>query len=453
MQSLYLSKSNPDLLHVTMLAVISCAIGGIRVWSMFESLIITLREGIEAALIVGIVIAYLQKINRAELSKYVVAGVGVAVGLSALLAVWFQRIQINQEAYEGAIMLIAAIFVGSFLIWMHHHAQQLKKGIQTKVDALLANRSRQTAALGLFVFAVIMVLREGVETVLFLSAISLTTTALWSFIGGILGLVIATGFAVFFIKGSVRVDLPRFFRVTNIVLCIFIVQLLINAYHEFSEAGVVPTSTQAMATVGPIVRNNALFVIALLGLPLIIFLTPAGKPPAFAGVENPAERRKLLASVKRQQRWQRVAGIFGMLIISFLCLDFVYAGGPQALSPAEPVALQNAEITFPVSRFADGRLQRFSFHDGDKGLRFFVVKLTAARLGVAFDACENCGDQGYYQENSTIFCMNCVAEINPSTIGIGGGCNPVPLAHLIQNDTLRVSAAALRAGLKYFKQP
>jgi len=420
---------------------------------MFESLIITLREGIEAALIVGIVIAYLQKINRADLSKYVVAGVAVAVGLSALLAVLFQRITINQEAYEGAIMLVAAVFVGSFLIWMHHHAQQFKKGLQTKVDALLANRSSRMAALGLFAFAVIMVLREGVETVLFLSAISLTTTALWSFIGGILGLVIATVFAVFFIKGSVRVDLPRFFRVTNIVLFIFIVQLLINAYHEFSEAGVVPTSPQAMATVGPLVRNNALFVIALLGLPLIIFLTPAGKPPTFAAVENPAERRKLLASVQRQQRWQRVAGVFGMIIISFLCLDFVYAGGPKSLSPAEPVTVQNDEVAFPVSRFADGQLQRFSFHESAKPLRFFVVKITPERLGVAFDACENCGDQGYYQEGGAIFCMNCVAEINPSTIGLGGGCNPIPLAHDMQIDTLRIAVDDLRAGLKYFKQP
>jgi len=418
---------------------------------MFESLIITLREGIEAALIVGIVIAYLQKINRADLGKYVVAGVIVAAGLSALLAVLFQRITINQEAYEGAIMLVAAVFVGSFLLWMHHHAQQLKKGIQTKVDALLANRSRRTAALGLFAFAVIMVLREGVETVLFLSAISLTTTALWSFIGGLLGLGIATVFAVFFIKGSVRVDLPRFFRVTNIVLFIFIVQLLINAYHEFSEAGVLPTSTQMMAAVGPIVRNNALFVIALLGLPLIIFLTPAAKPPAFAGVENPAERRKLLASAQRQQNWQRLAGVLGIIIISFLCLDFVYAGGPKALSPAEPVTLQNDEITFPVSRFQDGQLQRFSFHEDGKTLRFFVIKLAADRLGVAFDACENCGDQGYYQEDAAIYCLNCVAEINPATIGIGGGCNPIPLPHAIQTDTLHLTSADLRAGLKYFK--
>ena len=419
---------------------------------MFESLIITLREGIEAALIVGIVIAYLQKINRGALGKYVVAGVAVAVVLSALLAVLFQRITINQEAYEGAIMLVAAIFVGSFLIWMHHHAQQLKKGLQTKVDALLANRSSRTAGLGLFVFAVIMVLREGVETVLFLSAISLTTTALWSFIGGLLGLVIATVFAVFFIKGSVRVDLSRFFRVTNIVLFIFIVQLLINAYHEFSEAGVLPTSTQMMAAVGPIVRNNALFVIALLGLPLIIFLTPAGKPPALAAIANPAERRKLLASAQRQLRWQRVAGICGMLIISFLCLDFVYARGPQALSPAEPVSGQNDEVALPVSRFADGTLQRFSFMDGNQTLRFFVVKLAADRLGVAFDACENCGDQGYYQEGAAIYCSNCVAEINPATIGIGGGCNPIPLPHVITADTLRLTLAELRAGMKYFKQ-
>jgi uncharacterized membrane protein len=322
---------------------------------------------------------------------------------------------------------------------------------------LLSNKSSLLAAFGLFAFAAIMVLREGVETVLFLGAISLNTSAIWSFFGGILGLMVAAIFAVLFIKGSVRVDLPRFFRITNIVLFIFIVQLLINAYHEFSEAGILPTSTAAMATVGPIVRNNVLFVMAILGLPLIIFLTPANVKPALAGsstsLNNPAERRKLRAQAQRQQRWQRLAGAAGITIISFLCLDFVYARGPAALPPAEPVAAQNHAVILPLTRLNDGLLYRFSFGENGKSLRFFVVKIDPDRLGVAFDACENCGDQGYYQEAGAIFCMNCVAEINPSTIGLGGGCNPIPLAHLVQADSLRIAVDDLRDGMKYFRQP
>lgn len=424
---------------------------------MFEALIITLREGIEAALIVGIVLAYLQKIGRSELGKHVIAGVVAAVVLSVFLAVLFQRLTINQEAYEGLVMLVAAVFVGTFMIWMHHHAHRLKQGIQTKVDALLSNKSSRLAALGLFAFAAIMVLREGVETVLFLGAISLTTSAIWSFFGGIFGLVVATIFAVLFIKGSVRVDLPRFFRVTNIVLGIFVVQLLVNSYHEFSEAGVLPTSTAAMAVVGPIVRNNVLFVMAILGLPLIIFLTPSNVKPALAGSPaspaNPAERRKLMAQARRQQRWQRLAGVAGIAIISFLCLDFVYARGPAALSPAKPVAAHNGVVVLPFASLKDGLLHRFSFGENGKSLRFFVVKIDADRLGVAFDACENCGDQGYFQDAGAIFCMNCVAEINLSTIGLGGGCNPIPLAYEVQADTLRIAADDLRDGMKYFRQP
>jgi FTR1 family protein len=408
-------------------------------------------------LIVGIVLAYLQKINRTELGKYVIAGVITAVVLSALLAVMFQRLTINQEAYEGMVMLVAAVFVGTFMIWMHHHAHRLKQGIQTKVDALLSNKSSRLAAFGLLAFAAVMVLREGVETVLFLGAISLTTSAIWSFFGGILGLVMATIFAVLFIKGSVRVDLPRFFRVTNIVLGIFVVQLLINAYHEFSEAGVLPTSTAAMAMVGPIVRNNVLFVMAVLGLPLIIFLTPANAKPALAGSsaspDNPAERRKLMAQTRRQQRWQGLAGVAGIAIISFLCLDFVYARGPAALSPVEPVAAQNGAVVLPLARLNDGLLHRFIFDENGKSLRFFVLKIDPDKLGVAFDACENCGDQGYFQDAGAIFCMNCVAEINPSTIGLGGGCNPIPLAYMVKTDSLRIMVDDLRDGMKYFRQP
>jgi uncharacterized membrane protein len=275
---------------------------------------------------------------------------------------------------------------------------------------------------------------------------------LWSFIGGILGLILATAFAVFFIKGSVRVDLPRFFRVTNIVLFIFIIQLLINAYHEFSEAGIVPTSPQAMATVGPIVRNNVFFVIAILGLPLIIFLSPASKSLAPMTANNSAERRKLMARSQRQQRWQRFAGVMGIVIISFLCLDFVYARGPITLSPAEPVTPQDHAVSLPLAELNDGLLHRFGFSENGKALRFFVVKIAQDKFGVALDACENCGDQGYYQEGPVIYCLNCAAEINPSTIGLGGGCNPIPLNHKIQNETLRIAVDDLRAGMKFFKQ-
>jgi FTR1 family protein len=419
---------------------------------MLESLIITLREGIEAALIVGIVLAYLKKTGRPHFEKYVIAGVVVAIGLSVVLAVVFQRVTINQEAFEGMVMLVAAVFVGTFMVWMHRHAHQLKQGIQTKLNTLLANPSSGMAALGLFAFAVIMVLREGVETVLFLSAISLTTEAIWSFLGGILGLLMATIFAVLFIKGSLRVDLQRFFRVTNIVLSIFIAQLLINAYHELSEAGILPTTTAMMAAVGPIVRNNILFVIAILGLPLIIFLTPS-RPPAAVTIsaDNPAERRKLLARAQRQQRWQRLAGLSGILILSFLCLDFVYARGPAGLSPAEPLAPQGGVVIFPALKLDDHLLHRFSFTENGKSVCFIVIKIGKDSFGLAFDACENCGDQGYYQEGGMIFCLNCLAEINPTTIGLGGGCNPIPLAHTVTTDSIRIMVDDLRAGMKYFR--
>jgi FTR1 family protein len=421
---------------------------------MLESLIITLREGIEAALIVGIALAYLQKIGRTDLGKYVVAGVVAAVLLSAILAAIFQRININQEVFEGAVMLVAAVFVGTFMEWMRRHAHKLRQGIQTRIDVLLAKKSSVFATWGLFAFATVMILREGVETVLFLSAIAVTTEAMWSFLGGMLGLSVSVIFAVLFIKGSVRVDLPRFFRVTNVVLFIFIIQLLFNAYHELSEAGILPTTSAVMATVGPIVRNNTLFAIAILGLPLIIFLTPSKMQPAVASTtENPAERRKIVARARQQQRWQRLAGVSGLVVICFLCLNFVYAHGPVALSPAEPVTSRNNAVLLPAARFEDGLLHRFSFGEDEKTLRFVAVKIGAGKFGLAFDACENCGDQGYYQEGPAILCRNCVAEINPSTIGLTGGCNPIPLPFTVQADTIRISLDDLRSGMKYFRQP
>jgi uncharacterized membrane protein len=125
----------------------------------------------------------------------------------------------------------------------------------------------------------------------------------------------------------------------------------------------------------------------------------------------------------------------------------------MTLSPAEPVMPQNHLVQFATAKFADGQLRRFSFEAEGKKLRFFVIKNDQQRLSVAFDACENCGDQGYYQEGQAIFCLNCLAEINPATIGLGGGCNPIPLAHTVANDTLRITVGDLQQGMKFFRQP
>src|SRR6185312_2704703 len=210
---------------------------------MLEALVITLREGVEAALIVGITLAYLNKTGRRELRKTVywgliaafVASIGVAVGIS--------KTSFNPDLFEGWVMLVAAVFVVSMVWFMARAAKSMKGDIERKVSGLAENSSR----VGLFLFVFLMVLREGVETVLILSAVTLNSSELLGFIGTSLGVMVAVAFGVMFVKGSVKINLQKFFKVTTAILFFVAAQLLISGLHELSENGVLPSSRQEMA--------------------------------------------------------------------------------------------------------------------------------------------------------------------------------------------------------------
>src|SRR5580658_9100126 len=195
---------------------------------MLQAFIITLREGVEAALIVGITLAYLAKIGRPELRKSVYAALISAFVGSIGVAILLSRAQFNQDIFEGWIMLAAAFFVVTMVVFMMKTGRKLKGQIEGKVG-LLADKD---AWVGLFFFVFLMVLREGAETVLILSAVSLNSTELMSFLGTLLGVLAAIAFGVMFVKGSVRINLQKFFRVTTANLFLVAAQLVIAGLHE-----------------------------------------------------------------------------------------------------------------------------------------------------------------------------------------------------------------------------
>src|ERR1700683_3293145 len=190
---------------------------------MLQAFIVTLREGVEAALIIGITLADLTKVGRPELKRPVYAALISAFLGSIGVAVLLSRMQWNQDVFEGWIMLAAAFFVVSMIVFMMKTGRKLKGEIEGKVGLLAGN----DAWVGLFFFVFLMVLREGAETVLILSAVSLNSTELMSFLGTLLGVLCAIAFGVMFVKGSVRINLQKFFRVTTAILFLVALQLVV----------------------------------------------------------------------------------------------------------------------------------------------------------------------------------------------------------------------------------
>src|SRR5262245_23579153 len=143
---------------------------------MFEALIVTLREGVEAALVVGIIVAFLRREGYERHLGSVWAGIGAAAAASLAGAFTLYRLAVNEEVFEGLLYLGSAVIVGSMMVWMWRHSHALSGEMKGSLSRIVAREGTASIAVGLFLFTFLMVFREGIETVLFLSALSLTTS-------------------------------------------------------------------------------------------------------------------------------------------------------------------------------------------------------------------------------------------------------------------------------------
>jgi FTR1 family protein len=231
-----------------------------------EAFVITLREGVEAALVVGLILAYLSRTARAGLRRYVYVGLVAAVLASVAGAVAVRRIGLDPESelLEGVLLAVAAVLVATLVLWMWRASRHVQKQVEGRLDTLTGESSRRQgwSLAGLTFF---MVFREGVETVLLLTALSLTSVSgLANLTGAVVGLTLAVMLGVAFVRGSVRINLRLFFGVTSLVLMILAVRLLAGSVHEFSEAGVLPSTFSGISVVDFVVQPTTSTVILLI---------------------------------------------------------------------------------------------------------------------------------------------------------------------------------------------
>jgi len=417
---------------------------------MFQALVVTLREGVEAALIVGITLVYLAKIGRTDLRKTVYAALVTALLGSVAGGVVLSYLPINQDKVEGWVMLVAAVFVISMVIFMMRTARKLKGEIETKVGSLAADGGSKW---GLFLFIFLMVFREGVETVVILSGVSLDSTELMSFLGTLMGVALAVVFGVMFIKGSVRVDIRKFFRVTTVILFFVAAQLIISGFHELSESGVIPSSKREMAVIGPIVRNDYFFSITMLALVVLMVLMEYRRrqPEAASVAASKAEGRKAEFTARRERFWASAVMATAFVFIFMVTAEFIYAKSTTTLSDATPIIFNaTGAATINTKTLAEGDLARYSATVDGVNMRFLLYRKPDGKVASIFDACEICGSVGFYKSAQGLVCKNCAAPINPQSVGQSGGCNPIPL-HATQNgDSVVINITDLRPQLAQF---
>jgi high-affinity iron transporter len=416
---------------------------------MLEALTVTLREGVEAALIVGIVLAYLNRIGRPDLRRIAFIALGTAFFSSVAIAVILSRLHFNQDVFEGVVMLTAAVFVVSMVILMMRTARKLKGEIEGRLETLAG----QGSAFGVFLFVFLMVLREGVETVLILSAVALNSTELLSFLGTLTGIALSIVFGVMFVKGSVRINLQRFFRVTTVILFFVAGQLLVSGLHELSENGVLPSSRREMALIGPIVRNDVFFFVTILALAaLMILFDLRRRVPAAVAAESRAAQRKAEWSAYRERLWATAVYASSFIFIVLITAQFIYAKSTTSLPPATEISFVNGIARIPLAEVSDGDLHRYSAVVDGRTVRFLLFKRPDAKVVSVHDACSICGPVGFQKNGQMVVCKNCSAPVNPQSVGEPGGCNPIPLKSSTLGDAIIIAQTDLAQGMEQIRQ-
>jgi len=411
---------------------------------MLSALLIALREGVEAALVVGIVLVYLNRTGRRALARYVWAGVGLASAASILAAILLQHWRISEDGFEGVLMLVAAALVVSMIIWMNRVARNLKKEIEQRVEQLAQKTTRAGGwAIGFFVF--LMVVREGAELVLILRAVELSSAGVQVWIGTALGIAIAVAVGLFFFQGTLKIPLHRFFKATSAILMVVAFQLALTGVHELSEAMWIPSSKAEMATIGPIVRNEVFFFVVILGAAALVVLREwfSAKKPAPSEPANPAERRMREWEFRRQRRWSFAAAVLCVAVVLSFAAEYVYARSAAAPSPAQALVAENGQVRIPLSELTDSSLHFYTADVNGNVIRFIVIHKQNGDYATALDACQICGRAGYRQEGQNVICRNCAAAIYIPSMGESGGCNPIAVTSRVQAGEVVVDLSAL----------
>jgi high-affinity iron transporter len=207
---------------------------------MLQSFVVTLREGLEAFLIVAISLAYLRKTGRVALIPAVHWGIAAAVLVSIGAGVLLAQAA-NQALWEGVLALVAAVLVGSLIVHMWRAGRYLKRNIEGRLE-ISSSRAGAAAFLGVFGFTLLMITREGMETALLMNALLFQVRQVDIISGAIAGTIVAAFVAWLWTRYGHRVNLARFFQVTAVFLIVFVVQLVIYGVHELTEANIFPNS-------------------------------------------------------------------------------------------------------------------------------------------------------------------------------------------------------------------
>ncbi|MHA1835343.1 MAG: FTR1 family iron permease [Candidatus Odinarchaeia archaeon] len=225
---------------------------------MLSAFIIALREGLEIALILSIILSYLNENKLTNHKKYIYIGFILAVITSIFLSITLNIIGLSltgflEEIYEGITSLTAAFILTTVIIWMHQKSSQIKIDIENRIEKSLQVKSN----ISLIMLSFTIVIREGVEIVLFLQESLIITSLIDTLLGAIIGFSLSVLTGLIILKSSIKINTKKFFKITSIILLIMAAGMLAIGINELQEAGIIPTIIEHVYDISYILDENS----------------------------------------------------------------------------------------------------------------------------------------------------------------------------------------------------
>ncbi|GAB6100208.1 Fe-S-containing protein [Halanaerocella petrolearia] len=418
---------------------------------MLETLVMTLKDGLELAILSGLLFGFIYKTKQKKLSLYGYGGLGLALLFSALLAYSIANLRIEKEiktllSFAGFILTI--IMVG--WTWIQGAIYQ---GVSNK-EGELSRYSSFLSEIIIFIFSLYLGIKFETKLLLFPTRITVdsmlttgfNTELLLKYSGGVLGIILAISFSFVLVKAHKKMTLIQSRKLITLVYIANLLRLSVLSVYGLMIKGVISATPQLISSLAPFYNNIGYFFHILLGIVAVYLLINAfrKKELTISKDLNLAQIRKVKAKLKNKQRWAKAGAIMVSFLILLLGVNYIYANQSVKLSPAVELEPSNGQFSIKKEDLADGKLHRYSYQTEDGTvIPFFLIKKAEGAYGVVYDACEICGAAGYYQREDKVICKRCDVVMNKMTIGFPGGCNPIPMEYAIDKDSIQIEVSEL----------
>lgn len=423
---------------------------------MLNVLIPTLKGGLEIAFLLALLTAYLDRAGRRGLIGSLKWGALLGLAASPGLAYGVESF-LEREVVEGWGNLLAALSTLALILWL------IRGSYLARRSSPGSGGHEWLATRFLILMAVLsLVAVKGLEVALLSARIFAESDGLLSteLITKAAGVLLSLSLAVLVGMTLRRVVSPvpplGMAWVVILSLVILLTREATTVVHLMLVRGLLPLTDWLFNLIVPLINHYGSFYYGLFIAASALVLWAAWEQRCqrtpLNGL-NPALRRKQRALSRRASLLTYTVGVMLALVVMVDGANAIYTNRPITLSPAIPVQAQNGAVTIPLAVVSDGKLYRFSYQtQGGTTIRFLVIHKGSGIYGVALDACEFCGVAGYRQDGSDVVCNKCAAHINIATIGLPGGCNPIPVDSQVAGEALLIPVEALQARAGSFSQ-